>query len=228
MNWRCPTTSPFCSHRIWPFRIRCITRTPQSLRAALPDEILCIAGLRVGALVAAADVVIRWRELREPWQVNVLAEEAALAAIADTDHARRTLAFVAAERAWLLSQMVSLPAIQPLPSTANYLFVRLDYSAGQKDNSPWTVRVEWREATPFAKAARLAPPRRTQACGGRGPCRQWPRARLPLPERSPAMAPAARASVLQRPLRRRARRLATRQCIEFRQGAQHAKIGACE
>src|SRR6266550_3932580 len=125
MNWRCPTTSPFCSHRIWPFRIRCITRTPQSLRAALPDEILCIAGLRVGALVAAADVVLRWRELREPWQVNVLAEEAALAAIADTDRAHRTVEFVSTERAWLSSQLNSLGAIQPVPSTASYIFVRL-------------------------------------------------------------------------------------------------------
>ena len=24
MNWRCPTTSPLASHRIWPFRITCI------------------------------------------------------------------------------------------------------------------------------------------------------------------------------------------------------------
>jgi histidinol-phosphate/aromatic aminotransferase/cobyric acid decarboxylase-like protein len=117
------------------------------LRAALPDEILCIAGLRVGALVAAADVVIRWRELREPWQVNVLAEEAALAAIADTDHARRTLAFVAAERAWLLSQMVSLPAIQPLPSTANYLFVRLDYSAADLSQHFLDAKILIRECT---------------------------------------------------------------------------------
>ncbi len=58
-----------------------------------------LPGLRVGALVAAADVVSRWREQRQPWQVNVLAEEAALAAIADAEHARRTVEFVAAERA---------------------------------------------------------------------------------------------------------------------------------
>ena len=42
--------------------------------------------------------------MREPWQVNVLAEEAALAAIADREHGRRTLEFVAAERDWLFRQ----------------------------------------------------------------------------------------------------------------------------
>ncbi len=88
-----------------------------------------LPGLRVGALVADAEVVAGWREVREPWQVNVLAEEAALAAIADVDHARRTVEFVSTERAWLLSQLNSLNEIQPVPSTANYIFVRLDYSA---------------------------------------------------------------------------------------------------
>src|SRR5258707_2778882 len=83
-----------------------------------------LPGWRVGALIADADVVPRWRELREPWQVNVLAEEAALAAIADLDHARRTLEFVKTERAWLFSQLQSLPGIQPFPSTAIYIFVR--------------------------------------------------------------------------------------------------------
>jgi threonine-phosphate decarboxylase len=87
-----------------------------------------LPGLRVGALIAAADVVTRWRERREPWQVNVLAEEAALAAIADLDHARGTLEFVATERAWLLSELQSIPAIAPMPSVANYLFVRTNYS----------------------------------------------------------------------------------------------------
>jgi threonine-phosphate decarboxylase len=88
-----------------------------------------LPGLRVGALVADEVVVSRWREVREPWQVNVLAEEAALAAIADKDHARRTVEFVAVERAWLFSQLDSLGAVQPVPSAANYILVRLEYSA---------------------------------------------------------------------------------------------------
>jgi threonine-phosphate decarboxylase len=90
-----------------------------------------LPGLRVGALVGAVDVVRRWRELREPWQVNVLAEEAALAAIADRDHARRTIEFVQTERAWLFSQLESLGGAQPLPSAANYVFVQLEYAAAK-------------------------------------------------------------------------------------------------
>jgi threonine-phosphate decarboxylase len=85
-----------------------------------------LPGLRVGALIGPPDAVARLRSQREPWQVNVLAEAAALAAIADRDHARRTLAFVESERAYLAA---NLP-VRPEPSVANYLFIRLDHPAG--------------------------------------------------------------------------------------------------
>src|SRR3954452_3971305 len=70
--------------------------------AARPDvwvlrsltKFYALPGLRIGALIGPADEVERLREQREPWQVNVLAEAAALAAIADREHARRTLELV--------------------------------------------------------------------------------------------------------------------------------------
>jgi threonine-phosphate decarboxylase len=67
--------------------------------------------------------------MREPWQVNVLAEAAALASVADRDHGRRTLEFVASERAWLSERIAELPGAKPEPSRANYLFVRLAHAA---------------------------------------------------------------------------------------------------
>jgi threonine-phosphate decarboxylase len=61
--------------------------------------------------------------------VNVLAEEAALAALADTEHAARSLAFMTIERQWLFEQLHRLPGAQPLPTDANFIYVRLDYAA---------------------------------------------------------------------------------------------------
>jgi threonine-phosphate decarboxylase len=84
-----------------------------------------LPGLRVGALIGPRDQVDRLRPLREPWQINVLAEAAALAALADIDHARRTLDFVREERHYLETH---LPA-RPEPSTANYLFIPLPHPA---------------------------------------------------------------------------------------------------
>jgi threonine-phosphate decarboxylase len=84
-----------------------------------------LPGLRVGALIGPREEVDRLRALREPWQVNVLAEAAALAALADIDHAGRTLDFVREERHYLETH---LPA-RPEPSTANYLFIPLPHPA---------------------------------------------------------------------------------------------------
>lgn len=88
-----------------------------------------LPGLRLGALIAHPDVIAQLRRQREPWQVNVLAEAAALAAIADRDHAARALRFIPAEREWMRTQLARLPGVHPHPSCANYLFITLDYSA---------------------------------------------------------------------------------------------------
>lgn len=84
-----------------------------------------LPGLRAGALIGPPDEVARLRAVREPWQVNVLAEAAALAAVSDRDHARHTLAFVESERDHLAA---NLP-VRPDPSVANYLFIRLPHDA---------------------------------------------------------------------------------------------------
>jgi threonine-phosphate decarboxylase len=86
-----------------------------------------LPGLRLGALLAASEEMSRWERDREPWQVNVLAEAAALAAIADREHARRSREFVAAERGWLSAQLSAIAGVHPVPSHANYLLVKLDY-----------------------------------------------------------------------------------------------------
>jgi threonine-phosphate decarboxylase len=112
-----------------PSAARLQERRPELYILRSLTKFYALPGLRVGALVAAGDTIARWRPQREPWQVNVLAEEAALAAIADEEHARRTLEYVACERAWLLGELSSLHGVHTAPSHANYLFVRLDYPA---------------------------------------------------------------------------------------------------
>jgi threonine-phosphate decarboxylase len=82
-----------------------------------------LPGLRIGALIGSPETVQRWRQQREPWQVNVLAEAAALAALADKNHGARSLEFMRSERAWLADQL-NCPA-----GDGNFLYVRLSHSA---------------------------------------------------------------------------------------------------
>ncbi len=88
-----------------------------------------LPGLRIGALIASAPFVQTWRKGREPWQVNVLAEEAAIAALADEAHAQRSLDFMQSERRWLHAQIANLPGVEPNASDGNFLYVRLHYEA---------------------------------------------------------------------------------------------------
>jgi threonine-phosphate decarboxylase len=104
-----------------------------SIAASRPDvwvlrsltKFYALPGLRIGALIGPAEEVERLRAFREPWQVNVLAEAAALAAVADREHACRTLAFVRDEREYLMQKL----PVTPEPSLANYLYLRLPYPA---------------------------------------------------------------------------------------------------
>ncbi|MBI4892627.1 MAG: histidinol-phosphate aminotransferase family protein [Acidobacteria bacterium] len=82
-----------------------------------------LAGLRVGALVGSREWMDRLSRRREPWQVNGLAEAAALAAISDSGHAERTRLLVEEERQYLLEQLSDMPGVSVTPGVANFLFV---------------------------------------------------------------------------------------------------------
>ncbi|HYI95236.1 MAG TPA: aminotransferase class I/II-fold pyridoxal phosphate-dependent enzyme [Bryobacteraceae bacterium] len=89
-----------------------------------------LPGLRIGALVGPGDFVRYLKARREPWQVNVLAEAAALAALRDKDHQRRTREYVAAERQRVWDLFESTPGVHLHPTHTNYYFASLDYQAG--------------------------------------------------------------------------------------------------
>ncbi|MGH9627018.1 MAG: pyridoxal phosphate-dependent aminotransferase [Bryobacteraceae bacterium] len=86
-----------------------------------------LPGLRIGALVGPAREIGLLRECRPPWQVNVLAEAVALATLEDAGHARMSRAFIAEERSRLWKELGQLDGIDPLPTHANFYFVRLHY-----------------------------------------------------------------------------------------------------
>lgn len=90
-----------------------------------------LPGLRVGALVGPMEIMRKLRAQREPWQVNVLAEAAALAALKDKDHQRRTRDYVTAERVRLWEEFATVEGARLHPTHANYYFATLDYSAAR-------------------------------------------------------------------------------------------------
>lgn len=112
-----------------PSAARLLQRHPQLVILRSLTKFYALPGLRLGTLIGDADRIRGWRSLREPWQVNVLAEEAGIAALQDEEHAKASLQVVEKEREWLFNKIQLLPNANPEHSSANYLFVRLGYSA---------------------------------------------------------------------------------------------------
>ena len=97
-----------------------------------------IPGLRLGFLVAQPATAARIKRQIPPWSVNVLAQEAAPALLADEDYARRTVALVSEERARLTEILSKLPGLYVYPGAANYLLVRLGGGYATSAPSPPT------------------------------------------------------------------------------------------
>lgn len=88
-----------------------------------------LAGLRMGYLVAHSSVVDVLERLRESFNVNTLAQVAAVAALADSEHLGKVCRWTRDERKWLSNALESR-GYRVLPSQTNFVLVVLDEDAG--------------------------------------------------------------------------------------------------
>ena len=83
-------------------------------------------GLRVGYAVANEETAASLASSLEPWSVSTLAECAAIAALNDWGHIKKTRKLIAKERDRLLSALRLLPGVEPFPSSVNFIFIKLN------------------------------------------------------------------------------------------------------
>ena len=88
-----------------------------------------LAGLRVGYCVAAPDCTSLLHRIRAQFNVNSLAQAAALAALDDDGHVRECRAMIEAGKAYLYDEFTSL-GVRYVPSRANFILVDPGRSAG--------------------------------------------------------------------------------------------------
>ncbi len=83
-----------------------------------------IPGLRLGYLIAAPDTISRLRRLQPPWNVNALAIQAGVAALADREYGERTRRTVRRLRE-SLTRGLSDAGLNPLPSETNFVLCKV-------------------------------------------------------------------------------------------------------
>ncbi len=84
-----------------------------------------LAGVRIGYLIGRKALIAEIEKLRPPFNISVLNCEAALFALSHEDEYRRQAAAIRAERERIQSALRQIPGIQPFPSEANMILVRV-------------------------------------------------------------------------------------------------------
>ena len=88
-------------------------------------KFFAIPGLRVGYAIAAPELIVRLQRLRGPWSVNTPAQLAGIASLRDGEYRKNTLRYIEEERALLSRELAGIAGLEPCPSSANYLLVRI-------------------------------------------------------------------------------------------------------
>jgi histidinol-phosphate aminotransferase len=113
-----------------------------------------LAGLRVGYGLADADAVSLMHRIRQPFNVNALAQAAALAALEDEHHALECVRMIEAGRHFLYDEFTSLK-LKYVPSRANFILVDVGRSAAEIYQQLLHQGVIVRPLTPFGMETAL-------------------------------------------------------------------------
>jgi histidinol-phosphate aminotransferase len=107
----------------FPDSLGWVARRPGTLVVRTFSKIAGLAGLRVGFGIGDAELIGYLERARHPFNVNLLAEAAAVAALDDHDHLDRTVRQNAAGIDFLRRELAAL-GIETWPSEANFLLAK--------------------------------------------------------------------------------------------------------
>ncbi len=114
----------FCDDPDYPDGVALLADRPYLVVLRTFSKIAGLAGLRVGYVVASAETIDRLNRVRAPYNVNRLGQVAALTALEDEDHWRKSRQLVLDERAFLSRELARRGFAFP-PSQANFLLVKV-------------------------------------------------------------------------------------------------------
>jgi threonine-phosphate decarboxylase len=82
-------------------------------------------GLRVGYAIADTGTAQRLRRGQEPWTIDTPSEQAAIAALTDWGYAKKTRRYIAKGRDRLLADLRLIQGVEPFPSSANFILLKI-------------------------------------------------------------------------------------------------------
>jgi histidinol-phosphate aminotransferase len=84
-----------------------------------------LAGLRIGFGVVPEAIIGHLWKIKPPYNINMAANAAAIASLGDVDHLMHTVRLVIAERDRVFAELQTIPGLDPFPSQANFILMRV-------------------------------------------------------------------------------------------------------
>ncbi|MHC1573878.1 MAG: pyridoxal phosphate-dependent aminotransferase [Candidatus Syntropharchaeales archaeon] len=111
------------------------------------------AGIRIGYLIAAREIVLALKAVKIPWNVNILAQKVAITLTKEIDYLRRGVELVEREKAYLADELKRL-SLNPIASDANYILVDLQGRSAASLNEKLLAKgIYLRDCTSFGLPA---------------------------------------------------------------------------
>lgn len=85
-----------------------------------------LAGLRVGYCLANRKIAQLLNKVKVPWSVNALAQKAAVVALQDREHLKKTRQLVKKERQYMQNNIAKISKFTPCKSDTNFFLIKLD------------------------------------------------------------------------------------------------------
>jgi histidinol-phosphate aminotransferase len=95
---------------------------------------LGLAGIRLGYMSAAPELLIEFDKVRPPYNINVLTQAAAEFVLQHVDVLDAQAAALRSQREQLRAELATLPGIQMFPSAANFLLLRVQANGKTADD----------------------------------------------------------------------------------------------
>ena len=88
-------------------------------------KIYALPGLRLGYGVGYPELVARLEAGRDPWSVNILAQMAGVAALAETEYLKQTRVLIQREKEYLFHHLAELAGFRPYNPEVNFILTRI-------------------------------------------------------------------------------------------------------
>ncbi|HDQ05437.1 MAG TPA: threonine-phosphate decarboxylase [Candidatus Bathyarchaeota archaeon] len=82
-----------------------------------------LTGLRIGYGIASEEITTLLSNAKIPWNVNCLAQVAAMAALTDKEHLKKSRELIKTERAYLTRELKRINSFKLYPADANFIFI---------------------------------------------------------------------------------------------------------